>query len=87
MKAPTVILRESVWHIRKRVPVRYASVEPRSIVHVSLHTDSRAVATTKASQVWAEMIEAWEAKLEGHESIANDRMAAARNLAQRRGYR
>lgn len=87
MKAPTVILRESVWHIRKRVPVRYASVEPRSIVHVSLHTDSRAVATTKASQVWAEMIEAWEAKLEGHENIANDRMAAARNLAQRRGYR
>lgn len=58
MKPPTIILRESTWHIRKRVPVRYASVEPRSIMHVSLHTDSKAVAQIKAPQVWGEMIEA-----------------------------
>ncbi|MBV0892737.1 integrase [Paracoccus sp. Z118] len=56
MKPPTIILRESIWHIRKRVPVRCASVEPRSIAHVSLHTDSRAIASMKAPQVWAELI-------------------------------
>ncbi len=87
MKAPTIILRESIWHIRKRVPVRYSAIEPRSIVHVSLHTDSRTVAALKAPQVWAEMIEAWEAKLEGRDRAAEDRMAAAKNLAQRRGWR
>lgn len=87
MKPPSIVQREHTWHIRKRVPVRYASIEPRGIVHISLHTDSRAVALTKAPQVWAEMIEAWEAKLDGFDKFAEDRMAAARNLAQRRGYR
>lgn len=87
MRTPTIILRENTWHIRKRVPVRYAAVEPRSIVHISLHTDSRALAQSKAADVWREMLEAWEAKLVGQDKAAEDRMAAARNLAQRRGYR
>lgn len=86
MRAPTIILRENTWHIRKRVPVRYAAVEPRSIVHISLHTDSRALAQSKAADVWREMLEAWEAKLVGQDKAAEERMAAARNLAQRRGY-
>lgn len=87
MRIPTVILRENTWHIRKRVPVRYAAIEPRSIIHISLHTDSRAIAQAKAVQVWSGLIEAWEAKLDGAEQEAEARMAAARNLAQRRGYR
>lgn len=87
MKPPTIILRDSVWHIRKRVPVRYSTVEPRSIVHISLHTDSKVIAQNKASQVWGEMIEAWEAKLIGRDREAAHRMAAARDLAARRGYR
>ncbi|WP_246588005.1 DUF6538 domain-containing protein [Paracoccus bogoriensis] len=87
MRIPTVILRENTWHIRKRVPVRYAAIEPRPIIHISLHTDSRAIAQAKAVQVWSELIEAWEAKPDGAEQEAEARMAAARNLAQRRGYR
>ncbi|TJZ85850.1 integrase [Paracoccus hibiscisoli] len=87
MRTPTIILRENTWHIRKRVPVRYSAVEPRTIVHISLHTDSRALAQSKAGDVWREMLEAWEAKLVGQDKAAEDRMAAARNLAQRRGYR
>lgn len=87
MKPPSIVLRQNIWHIRRRVPTRYASVDPRSIIHISLHTDSRSVALVKAPQVWAEMIEAWEAMLEGHHRFAEERMAAARNLAQRRGYR
>ncbi|MGP9804076.1 integrase [Paracoccus sp. NSM] len=87
MKPPKIILRESTWHIRKRVPIRYAAIEPRSIIHVSLHTDSRVIAQAKAMQVWTEMIEAWEAKLAGADQEAESRLAAARELAQRRGYR
>lgn len=87
MRIPTIILRENTWHIRKRVPVRYAAIEPRSIIHISLHTDSRAIAQAKAVQVWSELIEAWEAKMDGADQEAETRMAAARNLAHRRGYR
>ncbi|MFV0383671.1 DUF6538 domain-containing protein [Paracoccus sp. (in: a-proteobacteria)] len=87
MKRSTLILRGDHWYIRRRVPVRYAPVDPRTFVNLSLFTDSREVAEQKASQVWAEMIEAWEAALAGQEAAATARMAAARDLAQRRGYR
>ncbi|MBU2958855.1 integrase [Paracoccus sp. 1_MG-2023] len=44
MKPITIILRDNIWHIRKRVPRRFAKVEKRTIVLVSLRTDSRTVA-------------------------------------------
>lgn len=87
MKRPKIIRRGDHWYIRRRVPTRYASIEPRTIVHLSLFTDSREIAEGKAGQVWAETIEAWEAKLEGRDAASTERMASARNLAQRRGYR
>lgn len=31
MKRATIFLRGGHWYIRRRVPTRYASVEPRSI--------------------------------------------------------
>lgn len=80
-------LRGQVYYIRKFVPKRYASVDPRGVIHVSLATDSLEVARRKAPEVWAQMIEAWEAKLDGHNADGETRMRAARNLAQRRGYR
>ena len=46
-----------------------------------------AVARQKAPIIWAEMIEAWESKLAGDTSDADARIAAAKNLAARRGYR
>ncbi|RCW77734.1 DUF6538 domain-containing protein [Paracoccus lutimaris] len=87
MKKITPILRGDTYYLRKRVPIRYASVEPKELVHISLATDSFDVARRKAPEVWAQMIEAWEAKIDGHDTDGDVRMKAARSLAQRRGYR
>ena len=87
MKPIIPFLRHGVYHFRKRVPRRYASVEPIPIMQLSLHTDSLEIAKRKAPQVWAEMIEAWEAKLDGDSKEGEARLTAARNLAQRRGFR
>lgn len=78
--------RGSILYIRKRVPLRYKSVEPREFVMVSLHTDSEIIAQGKAAAAWNEMLLAWEAKLEGKSDDAAKRFAAAKNLAARRGY-
>lgn len=82
-----LILRGTTYYIRKRVPQRFAGVERRQTVWISLHTDSETLAKTKASAAWAEMIEAWEAKLAGHSADADRRFEAARQLAQTRGFR
>lgn len=87
MKKVIPTLRGDTYYLRKRVPIRYAPVEPKELVHISLATDSLEVARRKATEVWAQMIEAWEAKLDGHDGDGDARMKAARNLAQRRGYR
>ncbi|MDB6178956.1 tyrosine-type recombinase/integrase [Paracoccus sp. Z330] len=87
MKKPKIIMRNGLWYIRRRVPSRYEHVERRSIVQICLFTDSKEMAEHKAAQVWTEMLEAWEAKLEGKIALSTERMAAARNLAQRLGYR
>lgn len=82
-----LIRRNTTFYIRKRVPQRFAAVESRQTVWISLHTDSETLAKTKASAAWAEMIEAWEARLAGHSADAEDRFEAARQLAQTRGFR
>jgi integrase len=74
-------------YLRKRVPSRYKAVEQRESVWISLHTDSETVAKAKAPMVWADMIEAWEAMLDGMSSEGEKRMRAARDLAARRGFR
>ena len=61
----TRLRRGTTYYIRKRVPQRFASVEHRDIVWVSLHTDSERLAKSKATAAWSEMIEAWEARLAG----------------------
>ena len=80
-------LRAKTFQLYRRVPRRYSSVEPRQFVWVSLHTDSPSVAKSKAEGAWAQMIEAWEAKLAGDTSDAESRFAAARDLAASRGFR
>ncbi|MGK9052122.1 DUF6538 domain-containing protein [Neorhizobium petrolearium] len=83
----TVTKRGKVFQLRKRVPTRYAPVESRKVVWISLHTDSETVAKQKAPAAWANMIEAWEARLAGDTQDAEQRFEAARNLAQTRGHR
>lgn len=82
-----LIQRGTTYYIRKRVPQRFAAVEPRQTVWISLHTDSQTLAQTKAPAAWAEMNEAWEARLAGNSEDAEERFEAARELAQARGFR
>lgn len=86
MKPVEPILRGDSYYIRRRVPHRFAPVEPRGIVQISLFTDSLSVARRKAPEVWAQMVEAWEAKLAGRGAEGEARLDAAMNLAHRRGY-
>lgn len=79
--------RGSTLYLRKRVPKRYHAVEDREYVWLSLHTDSESVARAKYPRVWGEMIEAWEAKLDGAKAEGEGRMRAARELAAKRGFR
>jgi len=79
--------RNGTLHFRKRVPRRYAMVEGREYVWISLRTDLEDVAKRKAPAIWDEMLEPWEAKLHGHDSDAEARFEAARELAAVRGFR
>ena len=81
------ILRGSTNHLRKRVPQRFAAVEPRKTVWISLHTDSETAALAKAPAAWAGLVEAWEARLAGQDGDAEAFFEAARKLAQSRGLR
>lgn len=81
------ILRGKTYHLRKRVPLRFAAVESRETVWISLHTDSEKVAKTKAPAAWSEMLEAWEAMLAGQTDKADEYFEAAKQLAQARGFR
>ncbi|MDF3605352.1 hypothetical protein PE067_03760 [Paracoccus sp. DMF-8] len=86
MKKIKPILRGEHYYIRRRVPRRYQHVDTRGYIQICLFTDSLKLAEDKAQTIWREMIEAWESKLEGRHDDAEARMAAAHNLAQRRGY-
>lgn len=82
----TIYVRKSTYHLRRRVPLRYKKVEPREIVAISLHTDSRTVAQRKAGEVWAHLIEGWEAVLRMDGDGARVRFEAAKEIADRRGF-
>lgn len=62
-------------------------MEPRKFIWLSLHTDSASVADQKAGAAWGQLVDAWEAKLAGDTSDAEERVAAARDLAAARGFR
>lgn len=82
-----VTLRGNCYQLYKRVPKRYACIESRGFVWLSLHTDSKSVAEAKAIVAWAQMIEAWEARLAGDQGDAVRRFDAATELAAVRGFR
>ncbi len=83
----TPILRNGTYHMRRRDPRRYARVEPRSEVWISLKTDSEQEARAKASATWRETLAGGEAKLRCESDDAERRFEAARDLAQARGSR
>ena len=81
----SLIMRGGTWHLRRRVPARFAEVEPRREVWVSLKTDSRQVAARKATAVWEGLIGGWEAQLAGRSDDGAKRLEAAREIAARHG--
>lgn len=87
MKPAKPVLRGDVYHLKRRVPRRYAAVAESPWVRISLATDSLQIARRKAEVVWSEHIEAWEALLTGNSKDAEACLARARDIAQRRGYR
>jgi hypothetical protein len=60
-----ILKRGGAYQLRRRVPERYRSVEPRTQIWMSLHTDSETIARPKAGQAWTESTEVWEARLAG----------------------
>jgi len=82
-----IFARNGKYQMRRRVPKRYACVEPRREVTVSLHTDNPQIAEGKAERTWAQMQEGWEARLAGDTQEADRRFAAAEHYAQVRGFR
>ncbi|WP_417244560.1 DUF6538 domain-containing protein [Celeribacter sp.] len=80
------VLRGTMWYLKRRVPKRYASVEPRSVVWASLKTDSYSVALQKSAGVWLSYIEGWEALLAGRDGNAAEKFRAAQQLATVRGF-
>lgn len=75
-------LRGSNYHLRRRVPKRYARVESRTVVYVSLATDSLSEAREKEPQVWNQLLAQWEALLKGDTSQAEERYEAAKEIAK-----
>jgi len=69
----SIAKRGRLYHLRRRVPRRYRSIEPRETVWISLHTDSETIARSKADRAWSQMIEAWEARLAGNSEDAEAR--------------
>ena len=57
--------RSKTYRLKRRVPKRFARVEPRAFIKQSLHTDSEVVAERKAGEVWSRLVEGWEALLSG----------------------
>ncbi len=80
-----LMLRGHVWHLRRRVPARFAAVESRREVWVSLKTDSRQQAAGKAPAVWEALVAGWEARLAGQSEDGAARLEAARAIAARHG--
>jgi integrase len=80
-----VYLRSETYHMRKRVPLRFRSIDDRFVVHMSLHTSSEILAYQKAEAAWNDMLIGWEAQLAGLPEDAEARFEAAKDVAASRG--
>lgn len=74
------------WYVAKRVPKRYAALDPRGIVRIALRTDSEREAREKAPAVEAELQAYWSALEAGQSDEAAVRYKATVALAEARGF-
>ncbi|MFN6925136.1 MAG: DUF6538 domain-containing protein [Tabrizicola sp.] len=78
--------KKGTLELRRRVPMKYASVEPRKFIWVSLQTDSQTVAAARAATLWQAQIARWEAMLAGDMTEPQAKLDAARDLATSKGF-
>ncbi|MBL0374547.1 hypothetical protein JJB09_21270 [Rhizobium sp. KVB221] len=81
-----IVLRNKKFHLRREVPVRFSSIEDRKIIWLSLHTGDEEDAKLKATVAWRQLLDGWQARLDGDMEDAELRFAAARQIAVRRGF-
>lgn len=86
MKKIPLMFRNDSFYVVRRVPARYASVEPRKQIWLSLDTAHHVEATNKASAAWDALVEFWELRLAGRDEDAMKRYDAAREIAARKGF-
>lgn len=85
--APRLHVRNGIYHLIRRVPKRYASVESRKMIWISLKTDSLSLAEDRADKAWDEMLAAWDALLMGDTEAYEMQLAMAKRAAQSMGFR
>ncbi len=85
--AMTIARKGNALYLRKRVPARFAGVEPRAVIWIALKTDSDKLAALKAPLVWEALVDSWEAQLAGNSADAQERYDGALWLAKTRGFR
>lgn len=83
----SILPRGSTFYLKRHVPKRFASIEPRREVWISLRTDSRREAEARADGAWRQMVAGWEALLAGCSPDDDVRYRAAQDLARARGFR
>lgn len=81
-----ITLDRGYWYFVKRVPKRFAHLDPRAKVTRALWTDSEREARAKAPAVEAEFMAYWEALAAGDDPAASAAFAAAKRLAAARGF-
>ena len=78
--------KKGTLELRRRVPKKYASVEPRAFIWVSLETDSPSVAEMRAASIWQLQIDRWEGLLAGDTSEPEAKLDAVRKLVEAKGF-
>jgi integrase len=81
------VFRDGTYYLRRRVPKRFAEIEPRAVIWASLKTDSLREAEDKLESVWDSLVGAWEARLAGDTAAAEEELGHARKIAHSRGFR
>ena len=81
----SVVLRSGTYYLRKRIPARFSTIDPRKEIWVSLKTDSKSLAQEKAKLLWVTLLDAWEARLQGNSVDAAERFEAAHDIVRSKG--
>lgn len=79
--------RSITFHLRRRVPLRFAEVDPRTFVEMTLHTTDRAEAEKLAAAEWAKLLRGWKAGAGITSEDEGERYRAAKDTAKARGFR